>query len=383
MTTADTVSLPTPDLAAFERELTALRDEFFAHIDEEDLEHMQKMARWGRMCTALGYGTAWLGPNLLSALLLAQGSTARWAVVMHHIGHGAYDRVPGIPEELTSRRFAKGARRYIDWLDWIHPDAWRYEHNTQHHPRTGETVDPDLVEQNVAWLRESDLPAPLKLAVVAFFASTWKLTYYAPSTFQTWKRGMWKNDGMVGAPPPDRYLAAFNFFTEHGREFWRECILPYGLARFVAAPAAFGLLAGPWAGTSVLINSVAAEILTNIQTFFVITPNHAGEDLYRFEGRAQNRAEFFRRQIVGSANYTTAGDFHAFLHGWLNYHIEHHLFAELPIKQYPELQRRLMEICEKHGLEYREESVFERARKTVDVMIGRTSMKRDFAAAAL
>ena len=33
--------------------------------------------------------------------------------------HRGYDRVPGAPEERTSRGFAKGKRRFVDWLDWI------------------------------------------------------------------------------------------------------------------------------------------------------------------------------------------------------------------------------------------------------------------------
>ncbi len=32
-----------------------------------------------------------------------------------------------------SQRFAQGKRRFIDWFDWILPEAWNYEHNILHH----------------------------------------------------------------------------------------------------------------------------------------------------------------------------------------------------------------------------------------------------------
>ena len=77
----------------------------------------------------------------------------------------------------------RGWRRAIDWFDWIDPSAWHEEHNIQHHYRLNEEADPDLVERNLAWLRESDLPRPLKLALVPVLAATWstrKKTGYSP-----------------------------------------------------------------------------------------------------------------------------------------------------------------------------------------------------------
>src|SRR5262245_4962525 len=100
-----------------------------ASIGAQDLAHLQKMERWGRWCSALGYGTAWIAPNPSSALLIAHGNTVRWTILMHHVGHRAYDRVPGLPRRYRGARFAVGWRRYLDWFDWIHPEAWRWEHN--------------------------------------------------------------------------------------------------------------------------------------------------------------------------------------------------------------------------------------------------------------
>ena len=64
-----------------------------------------------------------------------------------------------------------------------------------------------------------------------------------------------------------------------------------------------------------------------------------------------------------------------FLHGYLNYHIEHHLFPDLPLRQYELAQSRLKAICEKHGVPYKEESVFKRVRMAVDVMVGKSNLQ--------
>ena len=362
------------DEEAFARDLQALRTEMESSLGPEDLAHFRKIERWGRVCSALGYATAWLAPNPISALLIAQGSTARWTMMAHHVTHRGYDRVPGMPEHRTGRAFASGWRRFLDWPDWIHPDAWRHEHNALHHGRTGETADPDLVEENTAFLRGSNLPMLVKYAVVAFFACTWKLTYYAPNTFLEWRRAERRRAGVKDDGSNLRLVTAFNPLTADGRAFWWTCILPYVALRFVLLPALFAPL-GAWAVLSVFANSVLAELLTNIQSFVLIAPNHAGDDLYRFQDRAKNNAEFCVRQVIGSVNYATGNDVVDFLHGWLNYQIEHHIWPSLPMSKYQQVQPRVKALCEKHGVPYVQEGVFRRVKKLVDIMVGRNSMR--------
>ncbi|MFP2911635.1 fatty acid desaturase family protein [Pyxidicoccus sp. 3LFB2] len=368
-------AFPTLDAAAFDQDLSALRAELGASFEPEELTHFHKLERWGRACTLLGYATAWLVPNPVSALLLAQGSTTRWTMVAHHVTHRGYDRVRDVPARYTGRGFAVGWRRFVDWLDWIAPDAWRHEHNVLHHGRTGERVaDPDLVEDTTGWLRDSRMPRWAKYLLVALIASTWKLTYYAPNTFQEWRRSERRRAG-GGKEGDSRLVEAFNPLTAEGRAFWATCVLPYVAVRFVLLPLLF-LPLGTWAALSVFINSVLAEVITNLQTFVLIAPNHAGDDLYRFDDRASGRAEYYVRQVVGATNYRTGGDVVDFLHGGLNYQIEHHLWPDLTLRQYQWLQPRVKSLCEKHGVPYVQEGVFRRVGKLLHIMVGKTSMRR-------
>ncbi len=364
------------ELDGFERELSALKTEAVASLGPEDLAHLEKLERWGRLCTAAGYATSWLFPNPLSMVLLSTGSMSRWAIIAHHVMHKGMDQVPGTPERLTSAGFTKGRRRFVDWFDWYVPEAWGHEHNVLHHGFTNEEADPDLVELNLSPLRKAKWPRAAKLAALFASAATWKVTYYAPNMLQVLQRKRRREGGGLrdDARGPETMLEAFDPRTAEGRELWKRSLLPYGLGRFVAIPAAFAPL-GPLAVFSVWANSVGAELLTNLHTFAIITPNHAGDDLHRFTTPPKTRRDWFVRQVLASVNYETGGDLRDFLHGFLNYQIEHHLFPDLPPRQYQLLQPKVKALCEKYGLPYRQESVFARVKKLVAIAIGDADMR--------
>jgi fatty acid desaturase len=277
---------------------------------------------------------------------------------MHHVGHRGYDKVPGVPPEYTSRVFARGKRRRLDWNDWMVPEAWIYEHNVLHHAHTGEEDDPDLVERNTEDLRTPRLPKLARYATVALLGATWRVSYYAPKTIATWMR----RHGPVEDAEVRKTLV------------W-QCYVPYALWHFAALPAAY-LPLGPWAAASALVNSIAADVLTNMHTFFVVGPNHTGDDVYRFDARPRSRAEHVVRQVVGSVNYRTGGDVQDYLHLFLNYQIEHHLFPDLPMRQYQRIQPEVRAICEEHGVPYVQEGVVARFKKLVSVIVGDAKMRR-------
>jgi len=353
------------DERAFARDLDDLRKRTLANLSERDGQHLRKIERWGRLCTAIGYATAWLAPNPLSALALSMGNLTRWTMVAHHVSHRGYDKVPGVPPSRTSRRFARGWRRFVDWLDWIEPAAWHQEHNVLHHYRLGEIDDPDVVETNLGWLERQALPRPLRWLVLLFFMLTWKWTYYAPTTFLTIEKDR------SGCAPRRRRAAAWLM-----PRFWMRCVLPCALVKLVVLPAAF-LPLGSTAALWVLCNTVLAELVTNLHAFAVVVTNHAGDDLFVFDQPMTDKAEFYRRQVIGSTNFRTGGDLNDFLHGWLNYQIEHHLFPSLPMRQYRLIQPEVRALCLKHGLPYVQQSILLRLRKTIAIALGDARQRRE------
>jgi len=339
----------------------------------EDFQHLKRVERWGRLFAILGYSVAWIFPlNILGAFLISLGNISRWANVAHPVLHGAYDKVPDIPKRYTRKGFAKGWRRIVDWMDWIVPAAWDYEHNKMHHYNLGEDSDPDNIEINMKWLRQSNLPMWLRYIIIILFAGMWKIVYYAPQTLsmlinaEKRRRGEAEDDSFLR-------LDAWNPLKSHGFRLWTSCFLPYIGFRFVLLPLLF-LPLGTDAVLNVLLASLLAEFLANLHSFLVIIPNHAADDIYRFEQPGKGRGEFYLRQIIGTVNYNTGSNKVDFLHGWLNYQIEHHLFPNLPLNHYQEMQPVVKEVCAKHHIPYRQESVFKRLKMTLDLMVGKTDL---------
>jgi len=369
---------PDLDYAAFAAELDALRQRLEAEAAPEAAAHLARQARWGRVCTALGYGTAWLAPNPVSAALMALGMSARWTIVAHHTSHRALDRVEGVPAHRTSRGFARGARRWFDWLDWLDPECWDYEHNRLHHYHTGEPADPDLVEEQLAWVRGHRAPFWAKRVAALLYGATWKFTYYAPNIFTLYRRELKRRAEKRPFDPSQSttdvdLLRTWNPLSEDGGAFWRAVVFPYLGVRLVLLPALAWPL-GAWASLSVLLNTVMAELLTGLHTFLIVVPNHAGDDMHRFDCATTDKAEFYVRQVLGSVNFRTGGQLNDFLHGYLNYQIEHHLWPDAAPLLLQRAAPEVRAICARHGLPYVQEGVFRRFAKMLDIVIGRTSM---------
>jgi fatty acid desaturase len=359
------------DRTQLAKDLFEVYEDVLSRDDGEDVKHLVKMERWGRLCSLIGYGTAWIIPNPISAFLISLGNFTRWTQLAHPVIHKGYDNIKGLPSHYSSKKFAKGWRRFIDWPDWITPISWQQEHDVLHHYNLGEQLDPDQLQNNFKWLRESNIPVWVRFFMVAVFSSVWKIVYYAPRTHKELRLIQAKQAGEK--IPQMTVIGAWSFFTKQGRALWFQSILPYVGFRFVLLPLLF-LPLGTYAAVSVLINSILAEIFTNLHSFLVIVPNHAGDDVMMFGNKCTGRGEFYLRQILGSVNYPTGSDANDFMYGWLNYQIEHHLWPDLSLKQYQYVQPKVLQVCKKHGIPYCQESVFKRLAKAVDIIAGRTSM---------
>ena len=355
-------------------------------VGQEDFQHLLKLERWGKAATYSGFfmiyvvtalevsiGLSTFGfwtLGIIAAILIGVGNVARWADVTHPILHGAYDKVPNIPKQYTKAGYARGTNRYFHWLDWIKPEAWEYEHNIMHHYHLGEDDDPDNVEKNMQWLIQSKTPMWLRRVLVYVFAATWKFTYYAPNTLRILENK--ERRKRREAEVTDYEMSPF---TKNGAELWKNYYLPYGLVQFVVLPLLF-LPLGTGAVFSALIILLMAEAYANLHSFLVIVPNHSAGDIYQFSEPHKSQGEFYLRQIMGSVNYNTGTDLIDFSQGFLNYQIEHHLFPNIPHSYYQKMQPLVKEVCKKHNLEYRQDSVWRRISMTVDLMVGKTKLLR-------
>jgi len=380
------------DYAKFAKDVTDLGKELQASTGQPDVDHLDKILRWRNFACVLGVGTMWIDPNLITIAALSTWTYASWTMVAHHTCHGGYNRVNA--GKYNSRGFALGSikKRIADWGDWMMPEAWNVEHNRLHHYHLGEPLDPDLVERNLEFLREMKVSQPVKYGVAAITMPIWKWFYYAPNTYKELQITKWKSEGkgfpkdfVPGASLTLRTMLFPKTAGEHAankvvplKDFVAKVLSPFLVSRFIMLPAP--LLLVPEVGTTLfshaIVNLVFAELLTNIHGFITIVTNHAGDDLYKFDDEVKPRSgSFYVRQVVSSTNYDTGTDVIDFSHGWLNYQIEHHVWPDLSMLQYQRGAPKLKAICQKHGVPYVQENVWVRLQKTIDIMIGKTSMR--------
>lgn len=202
-------------------------------------------------------------------------------------------------------------------------------------------------------------------------------------------------------------------------EFFSIVAGPYLLIHFFLFPLPL-LFIGEYLGlgssmyNSAVKNLFYAELMTNAHAFLAIVTNHAGNDMYRFrEGCRPYSGSFYLRQVLASVDFWTGSDLNDFMHGYLNYQIEHHLVSlelhhsisldclhclvlycaynnmqltmihyhlylqwpSLSMLSYKRSQPLVKALCQKHGVPYVQENVFLRLKKTVDIMTGSSSMR--------
>ena len=322
---------------------------------------------------------------------MSVGTMSRWTIIGHHVCHGGFDKCS--EGKISRFKFGVGSvyRRCRDWLDWMLIEAWNMEHNQLHHYHLGEETDPDLVEHNLDMLRSLALPVAVKYLVVAWMACTWKWWYYAPNTYKQLKVNVLRRQGVEisdeVANQPCTISPSFLIFGHplfSAAEFFWKVLGPYFFVRFMLVPLPFvavdyQFLSGAELtyAKNAFISLLLAEVLTNIHSFVVIATNHAGDDLYRFNVHCKpNSGTFYLRQVLSSANFTCGTDSIDFMHGWLNYQVEHHMWPQLSMLSYQKSQPRVQAICEKYGIPYIKHNVFWRVHKLAEIMVGSKSMRK-------
>jgi len=377
------------DVVAFTTEIKELGSKLEKNQGPADVIHLNKMINWSNACAAVGLLSMGFSVNIISIVALSTWTMTRWTMIAHHVCHGGYDKCHPNKSRWNRFRFAVGStwRRVCDWLDWMLPEAWNVEHNNRHHYCLSELDDPDLVEHNLVDIRTMDVMLPVKYLVVFLAMCTWKWFYYAPNTYKELKLAKLRRQGkkIPEGNPPEWAVTVRQLLTGQCQFYSiTEAIiviyLPFFIIRFFLCPLPYLFLGQylnmPDMYTTAVKNLFLAEILTNIHSFVVVVTNHAGYDMYRFRHPCRPfSGSFYLRQVIASVDFDYGSDIVDFLHGYLNYQIEHHLWPNLSMRSYQKAAPIVREICDRHNIPYIKENVFTRLKKTVDIMVGSTSMR--------
>ena len=116
---------------------------------------------------------------------------------------------------------------------------------------------------------------------------------------------------------------------------------------------AYPLLSGPSYATTLTANAVA-NLMRNVWSYTIIFCGHFPDGAMHFteeEIEDETRAEWYLRQMLGSANFE-GGKLMHIMSGNLGYQIEHHLYPDLPSNRYAEISVRVRALCDQYGLPY-------------------------------
>ncbi|NRQ49244.1 fatty acid desaturase family protein [Aeromicrobium stalagmiti] len=115
----------------------------------------------------------------------------------------------------------------------------------------------------------------------------------------------------------------------------------------------YPLLTGPFFLQTLTAN-FTANIIRNVWTHGIIFCGHFPDGAVHFteeELEDETRAEWYLRQMLGSANFNGNKLLHV-MSGQLGYQIEHHLFPDLPSNRYAAISVKVKDICKRYDIPY-------------------------------
>jgi linoleoyl-CoA desaturase len=330
MAASPTAHLTPAEVEAFGREMDAIRDAVIGTRGEADAAYIKRMIKIHRglefggraaMLVSL-FPPAWLaGTAMLSAAKILENME-----LGHNILHGQWDWMRDPEIHSTS----------WEWDSVISADGWKHTHNDLHHRWTNVVgKDRDVgytilrMSEDQEWTKRHLIQPLYNLLLMPVFE--WGIALYDLEYDEVAK----------GRKSVKAMLADLKTM---GRKAGKQAAKDYLL---------WPLLSGPSFIPSVLGN-LTANVARNLWSHTIIFCGHFPDGAETFteeQIEGETRAQWYLRQLQGSANITGGTVFHI-MSGNLSHQIEHHLFPDLPSNRYAEISPKVQAVCEKYGLPY-------------------------------
>ena len=326
----DSLSLSAEQLERLGEEMDAIRQRVLADRGQEDVDYIRGVIRVQRGLEAAGRGLLWAGVFppawLAGATALSLSKILDNMEIGHNVMHGQYEWTND--PKLSGKRF--------EWDTACPADQWRHSHNYMHHTHTNIVGKDRDIGYGVLRMSE-DQP--------------WKPYYLGNPVWATLLALFFQYGVALHDLEVERVVEGEVELSEKRdllKGIWRK-VRRQALKDYVFFPALSGpLLAFPLAGNA------AANAVRNVWAFTIIFCGHFPEGTHEFseeETEDETRGQWYRRQLLGSANLSGGRLFHI-LAGNLSFQIEHHLFPDLPANRYEEISVEVKEVCERYGLPY-------------------------------
>ena len=318
------------EVEAFGAELDAIRRDIEDARGDTDAAYIRRMIALQRRLMVAGRVTlfassfppAWVaGTAMLSA-----GKILENMEIGHNVMHGQWDWMND--PEIHSGTW--------EWDNTCPAEQWKHSHNFVHHTFTN-VLEKDLdvgygilrVTSDQKW-HPANLGQPVYYALLALLFE-WGVALHDLDIVAVRKREKDSSD-----------------LRRQLKGIWRKVRRQVGKDYLI-----FPLLTGP-NFLSTLSANVTANLVRNLWSNLIIFCGHFPDGAEKFteeELDDESKAEWYLRQLLGSANFEGSRFLHI-MAGSLGYQIEHHLFPDLPSNRYPEIAERVRELCEKYDIPY-------------------------------
>ena len=346
-------TVPEQTTPSFAEAVAALRDELRGSLGAEDVRHLRRMhhlaraTKWGgRALAAILPGPA--GP-VLGGVVVGVAKLVAMGPLGHDVYHGAWEQVPG------AERYARDAWR---WDAPVGREVWLQMHNQRHHAHTAVAhrdydnqfafvrmnphVEPDAVTRWQGWIGVASVP---------FFTHVGHLQYQGVLDGLAVRVG---HRPARGTPRP----------LGEALRAWARVSAPYVADHYLIGPLVFGFLA-----PRVVVAELIGGRIRDAALWYFAFATHAGHDnAWKPEDHRPDGREGWLRDHIAATYNTRLPRWASLILDAADFHIEHHVFPQLPSHRLRDASVALRELCEAHGVPYRVEPASRRIRRTVGEM---------------
>jgi linoleoyl-CoA desaturase len=318
------------DVEALGREFDAIRRDIEAARGADDAAYIQRIISVQRALMVCGrltlfassFPPAWLA----GTAMLSVGKILENMEIGHNVMHGQWDWMND--PEIHSGTW--------EWDNTCPAEQWKHSHNFVHHTFTNVLGKDNDVGYGILRVTSEQKWHPVNLGQPIYNALL--------ALMFEWGVAMHDLD-ILAIRRRDKDL---NEFKRQLKGVWRKVRRQVGKDYLI-----FPLLSGPNFSTTLSAN-VTANLVRNLWSYMIIFCGHFPDGAEKFaeeELDGESKAEWYLRQLIGSANFEGSRLLHV-MAGSLGYQIEHHLFPDLPSNRYPEIAERVRTLCEKFDVPY-------------------------------
>ena len=312
------------------RELDAIRADIEESRGDDDAAYINRMITIQRRLAAAGritlFASKYKPAFFAGAAMLGVAKILENMEIGHNVMHGQWDWMND-PEIHSST---------WDW-DTAQPgEQWKHSHNYVHHQFTNVLGYDNDIGYGVLRMAREQRWHPVNLGQPIYNALLASLFQWGVALHDLDLEAIRK-----GKKDPELMKKQLR---QIGRKVSRQFAKDYLL---------FPALAGPAFVQTAKANATA-NLMRNLWSYMIIFCGHFPDGALHFteeEVEDESRAEWYLRQMLGSANFQGSPLLHI-MSGNLGYQIEHHLFPDLPSNRYAEISDRVRPLCEKYGIPY-------------------------------